>query len=115
MRQITTVSDASRFLRRGYIEEFNRKFMVEAAAKGSAFVRTRRKDLGWVFSIQHQRRVNQDNTVTLENRILQIEKTRWRDTLAGCSVTVYEFLDGTLVIRFGPHEAARFTPVNWPA
>jgi hypothetical protein len=54
--------------------------------------------------------VNGDNTIALDNRILQIEKTRWRNTLAGCKVTVYEHLDGTMLVRFGPHEVARFAP-----
>jgi hypothetical protein len=32
-----------------------------------------------VFSIPHERTINGDNTIALDNRILQIEKTRWRD------------------------------------
>jgi hypothetical protein len=75
-------------------------------------VQTRRKDLDWVFALQHQRTVNQDNTIALDNRILQIESTRWRDTLAGCSVSVYEFLDGKVAVRYGPHEVARFEPTQ---
>jgi len=114
IRQIRDVEAANRFLRQEYIAEFNRRFTVPAAEKGSAFVRTRRKDLDWVFSLQHERTVNHDNTITLENRILQIEKTPWRNTLAGCSVTVYEFLDGTLAIRYGPPEVARFAPHALP-
>ena len=58
LRKITTVEEANRFLRQPYREEFNRRFVVAAAGRGSAFVRTRRKDLKWVFSIQHERRVN---------------------------------------------------------
>jgi hypothetical protein len=114
VRQIRTVEEANRFLREEYMAEFNRRFQVKAASQGSAFVRTRRKDLGWVFSMQHERRVNQDNTIALGNRVLQIEKTRWRNTLAGCSVTVYELLDGMVVVRFGPHEVARFAPEDLP-
>ena len=115
VRQIRTVEEANRFLRGEYMAEFNRRFQVKAAGPGSAFVRTRRKDLGWVFSIQHERHVNQDNTIALGNRILQIEKTRWRNTLAGCSVTVCELLEGTVVVRFGPHEVARFAPESLSA
>jgi len=114
IRQIATVEEANRFLRQEYREEFNRRFAVKAEGKGSAFVRTRRKDLGWVFSIQHERRVNLDNTIALENRILQIEKRRWRSTLAGCTVRVYELLDGTVVVRFGPHEVGRWAPGSLP-
>ena len=110
LRKIRTAEEANRFLREEYRAEFNRRFAVPAAGKGSAFVRTRRKDLEWVFSIQHERTVNGDNTIALDNRILQIEKTRWRNTLAGCKVTVYEHLNGTILVRFGPHEIARFAP-----
>jgi transposase len=113
-RKITTVEAANRFLCDEYVAEFNRRFAVAAAAKGSAFVRTRRKDLDWVFSIQHVRTVNHDNTIALENRTLQIEKTRWRDTLAGCTVTVYEFLDGRVAVRYGPHEVARYQASSLP-
>jgi transposase len=115
LRGITTVEAANRFLREEYRAEFNRRFTVTAAEKGSAFVRTRRKDLGWVFSIQHERRVNGDNTIALDNRILQIQKSRWRNTLAGCTVRVYELLDGTVVVRFGPHEVARWAADTLPA
>jgi transposase len=115
LRQITRVEEANRFLRQEYRAEFNRRFAVAAMGKGSAFVRTRRKDLGWVFSIQQERRVNADNTIAWENRILQIEKSRWRNTLAGCTVRVYELVDGMVVVRFGPHEVARWAPASLPA
>jgi transposase len=114
VRKITTVEAANQFLRQQYQAEFNRRFTVVAAGKGSAFVRTRRKDLDWVFSMQHERTVNGDNTIALDNRVLQIEKTRWRNTLSGCKVTVYELLNGKVVVRFGPHEVARFEPQDLP-
>jgi transposase len=114
LRQIGSVEEANQFLREKYREEFNRRFAVPATGKGSAFVRTRRKDLAWVFSIQQERRVNSDNTIALDNRILQIEKSRWKNTLAGCTVRVYELLDGTVAVRFGPHEVARWTPGKLP-
>jgi hypothetical protein len=115
MRGIRTVEEANRFLREEYQAEFNRRFAVAPAGKGSAFVRTRRQDLEWVFSIQHERTVNGDNTIAVDNRVLQIEKTRWRNTLVGCRVTVYEHLDGTILVRYGPHEVARFAPGQVPA
>lgn len=114
LRNIQTVEAANRFLREEYRAEFNRRFAVPAAGKGSGFVRTRRKDLEWIFSIQHERTVNGDNTIVLDNRVLQIEKTRWRNTLAGCKVTVYEHLNSTILVRFGPHEVARFAPAELP-
>ena len=108
VRGIETVEAANVFLREEYMGEFNSKFTVSAEQRGSAFVRCQRKNLDQVFSIQHERTVNRDNTVSHKNRILQIGKSRLRDTLAGCTVVVQEQLDGTLVIRYGPHEVARF-------
>jgi hypothetical protein len=37
-----------------------------------------------VFSIHHDRAVNQDNTVRWANTFLQIQPQHWRSTLAGC-------------------------------
>ena len=70
-------------------------------------MRTRRKDLDWIFSIQHERTVNNDNTIALDNRVFQLEKTRWRNTLAGQNVVVHEHLDGRVSIRYGPHVIAQ--------
>src|SRR3989442_1430899 len=105
---ISTVEAANRFLREKYIAEFNKGFQVESAEKGTAFVPCHRKDLELVFSLQHERVVGNDNTVRYANRILQIEKSKWRRTLAGCRVTVYEHLDGTLSVSYGPNIIGRY-------
>ena len=74
LRGITTAPAAHVFLRDRYIAEFNRRFAVRAEQRGTAFVRCHRKDLDWVFSLQQERTVNRDNTVVVDNRVLQIEK-----------------------------------------
>lgn len=51
IQQIRTVEEANPLLREEYRSEFNRRFAAQAADTGSAFVRTRRKDMDWVFSI----------------------------------------------------------------
>jgi transposase len=109
LRGITTVEEANRFLTTTYVEEFNRKFKVAPAQTGTAFVPLLRQDLDRVFSVQHERVVNQDNTVQIAHKILQIEPTSVRTTLAGCRVTVYEHLDDTLSIGYGPHTVGRYT------
>jgi hypothetical protein len=101
--QIRSLTEANQFLRHRYLAEFNQHFAVPASQPGTAFVPCRRRDLDWVFSLQHQRTVNQDNTVVLERRLFQIPKTRWHHSLAGCVVTVHEHLDGRVSIRYGPH------------
>ena len=109
LRGIKTVEDANRFLSEHYIAEFNRRFQVPPAQRGTAFVPCRRKDLDLIFSVQCQRAVNQDNTISFQNLTLQIERVSWRGTLAGCQVTVHQHLDGTLSITHGPHRLGRYT------
>jgi hypothetical protein len=108
VRGITTKEEANRFLRESYIAEFNRKFAVGAAQPESAFVPARGKDFERIFSLQYERVVNRDNTISCANRVLQIERTRWRGTLAGCWVVVCEHLNGWLEVYYGPHRVRRF-------
>ncbi len=109
LRGIQTVAEANRFLREHYMAEFNRRFQVAPAQQGTAFVACRRKDLDLVFALQYERTVNRDNTVSFQNLSLQIERVKWRATLAGCNVTVHQHLDGTLTLTYGPHRLGRYT------
>src|ERR1700691_3835736 len=105
---ISTVEGANTFLREHYIGEFNSKFKVAAEEKGTAFRRTSRTDLNWIFTVQTERVVNKDNTVAIADRSWQIGKTRFRNTLAGSTVTIHEHLDETVSIRYGPHVVGRY-------
>jgi hypothetical protein len=111
---ITDREGANRFLEEGYIAEFNNKFAVAAAEKGTAFRRTGRTDLDWVFTLQTERVVNKDNTVAITDRIWQLEKSRFRSSLAGCTVTIHEHLNRTVSIRYGPHVVGRYTDDGKP-
>ena len=106
---ITTVEGANAFLRERYIGEFNAQFSVPAAEKGTAFRRTGRTDLNWIFTVQTERVVDQDNTVAIGERSWQIDKTRFRNTLARSTVTIHEHLDETVSIRYGPHVVGRYS------
>jgi transposase len=106
---LTSLEEANRFLREHYIGEFNAKFTTPAAERGSAFRKCSRRDLDWVFSLQTERVVSKDNTVAIGNRWWQIEKCRWRHSLAGQTVTIHQHLNGTVSIRFGPHTVGRYT------
>jgi len=114
LQGIGTLEQANRFLREQYVAEFNQRFQVSALQPGQAFMPCRRKDLDVVFSVQQQRVVNRDNTVVVGGKVFQIEPTRWRGTLAGCSVMVCEHLDETWSIRYGPHIVGRYTAQGWP-
>jgi transposase len=109
LHQIETLEAANQFLREYYVTEFNRRFQVAAAQRGNAFVPCRNRDLERIFSLQCERSVNRDNTVSFQNLSLQIERVRWRATLAGCQVMVHQHLDGTLSLTHGPHCLGRYT------
>ncbi|HUK48034.1 MAG TPA: hypothetical protein VLW06_10595, partial [Terriglobales bacterium] len=65
-------------------------------------------------SLQFERSVNRDNTVSFQNLSLQIERVRWRATLAGCQVMVHQHLDGTLSLTHGPHCLGRYDAAGAP-
>jgi transposase len=109
LAEVRTVEGANQFLREQYIARFNTQFAVAAGEKGTAFRRTSRTDLDWIFTVQTERVVAKDNTVAIADRSWQIGKTRFRSTLAGTTVVVHEHLNGQVSIRFGPHVVARFT------
>ena len=108
LAKISELEEANRFLSERYIAEFNTKFMVAAAEKGTAFRRCSRSDLDWVFTLQTERVVAKDNTVAIAARSWQIDKTQFKNTLAGSTVTIHEHLDGCISIRFGPHVVGSF-------
>jgi transposase len=108
LANIHTVGEANRFLREHYIAEFNRKFTVAPAQRGTAFRHCSRTDLDWIFTIQTERVVAKDNTVAIAERSWQLDKSRFRSTLAGCTVRIHEHLDGRVSVRYGPHTVGRF-------
>jgi len=106
---INSVEEANRFLREHYIAAFNRSFQVRAAERGTAFLPRRGQSLDLTFSLQFERAVNRDNTVSFQHLRLQIEAVRWRATLAGCTVRVHQHLDGTLTITHGPQRLGYYS------
>jgi transposase len=111
---IRSLASANEFLRESYIAEFNRRFALAAAQPGHAFLPVRGKNLDLIFSLQHERTVNKDNTVQLGSCVLQIEKSQWRATLAGCRVTAHQHLDGSWSVTYGPHIVGRYSREGLP-
>ena len=107
---ITTLEAANGFLREHYLAEFNARFQVAPAQRGSAFLPCPRKNLDLIFCLQFERTVNRDNTVSFQNQQLQIERVQWRGTLAGCNVMVHQHLNGSISLTHGPHRLGRYSP-----
>jgi transposase len=108
VRGLTTIESANQFLQEEYCRAFTQRFGVAASEQGTAFVPLRRKDLDLVFSLQHERVVARDNTVSFANKVWQLERSKLRATLAGCRVTIHQHLDDTVSITFGPHLIGRY-------
>jgi hypothetical protein len=113
--KISDREKANQFLRERYIGEFNAQFTIAYEEKGTAFRRCSRKDLEWIFTVQTERVVAKDNTVAIGERQWQIDKRRFRSTLAGCTVTIHEHLNGEVSVRYNsPKARSRCDPgLRW--
>lgn len=112
-RGIKTMSEANKYLKTEYIKEYNKRFVRKPGQKGTAFMPVPKTvDLDRIFCFKHERTVNNDNTISFENRILQIGPSELRVSFAKCRVTVYEHLDGSVSIGYGPHMLGYYLPKN---
>lgn len=105
---IRTVEAANAFLAQTWIPFHHRTWTVPAAGEGSAFVPYPGDQLERIFAVHHARVVSNDNCVQFERRRLQIPEAAWRYSFAKCRVTVYDHLDGTLSLGYGPHTLGRY-------
>lgn len=107
---IKTVPDANRYILETFLPKYRASFTKPAEQKGSAFTPYRGRNLELVFSIKEQRTVGCDNTLQWNNRILQIQPSKFRISFAKCKVTVHEHLDQSVTVTYGPHIIAKFKP-----
>jgi transposase InsO family protein len=105
---ITTVEAANEFLRKDWIPMHDASFSVTAEQTGTAFLPYTGTELDKIFSQQHDRIVDNDNTVRYDNRCLQIPQQTFRFSLARCHVLVCEHLDNTLSLHYGPHRLGHY-------
>ena len=89
-------------------------FSVEAEQTGTAFLPYTGTDLEKIFSQQHERVVDNDNTVRYENRCLQIPQQTFRFSLARCRVLVCEHLDQTITVHYGNHLLGQYDAAGQP-
>ncbi len=111
LRGIKTKEAANRYLKTEYLKEHNRRFAIKPEGEGSAFIPVpKTTDLDKIFCFKHERTVNNDNTISFNNRILQIGPSELRVSFAKCRVTVYEHIDGSVTIGYGPHTLGYYPP-----
>lgn len=98
---------ADRFLE-AFRLDMNRRFATKPKVATSAFVRLIGVDISLICSIQHERTVSNDNTVSFENMTLQIPKSQHRNHYVRCQVIVHRMLDHTLTITYQGRPVGRF-------
>jgi transposase len=111
LRGIKTKEEANKYLKTEYLKEHNKRFAIKPENTGSAFIPApKTMDLDRIFCFKHERVVNNDNTISYEHRILQIGPSELRVSFAKCRVMVYEHLDGSITIGYGPHMIGYYPP-----
>ena len=106
---IKTLEAANEFLNDHYIAEFDSSFTVSAAQRGTAFISCRNRNLEIVFTQRFERTVDRANTVRFDNLFMQIERAKWRATLAGCKVIIHQHLDQTLALMIAGHRVGHYS------
>jgi hypothetical protein len=91
------------------VAEFNRRFQVPAAQRGTAFLPCPRRNMDLIFSQRFERTVDKDNTVSFNNLVMQIEPADWRRTMAGCKVIIHQHLDATLTLTIAGHRVGHYS------
>jgi transposase len=109
LRGIRTLEGANTFLSEHYIAEFNRRFTVPAAQRGTAFISCRHRNLEMIFTQRFERIVYPDNTVRFDNLVMQLERAHWRNTLAGCKAIIHQHLDNTLTLMIAGHRIGHYS------
>src|ERR1022692_2481797 len=109
LRGIRTLEGANTFLSEHYIAEFNSRFKVPAAQRGTAFLSCRHRNLEMIFTQRYERTVDRDNTVRFNNLVMQLERAHWRDTLAGCKAIIHQHLDTTLTLMIAGHRIGHYS------
>lgn len=97
---IKNYKDANVFLSKEFIHRFNRKFTVKPRLKESVYVPIAGIDLDLLLSVQHERTVKNDNTVSYKGITLQLPSTQNRYHYVRCPVLVHELTKGTLAVTY---------------
>lgn len=101
LNNIRTLTDANKFLKDVFIPKFNKQFAVVPKKKADLHRRLNGKqtaELPKIFSIQSDRRVNNDYTVRFKNSYYQLAKTQPTTVYKKDWVIIEERLNGEIKI-----------------
>lgn len=102
LRGIKNRNEANQYLKSEYLSDHNKRFSVTPRQEGDAhrpLTKELRERLPSIFSIQSERRVNNDYTIRFKSKWFQLSATQDTTVYKKDVVTLEERLDGTLHIR----------------
>lgn len=102
---ITTIEEANKFLEE-YIPKFNAKFAVQAERRKNlhkTINEQTKKKLPQIFSVQNQRKVNNDYTVMFKNSFFQLNREQPTTVYKKDTVIVEEHLTGKVKLYLRNH------------
>lgn len=94
-----TLAEANEVLK-GFLPDYNRRFMVEAKEQGSAYRPVTRMKLAQALCFKYERTVGNDNTVQWQGKVIQIPPGPRRRSYAKAKVIVQEGMDGSVAIYY---------------
>ena len=101
LKKIGSYEAANRYLAEQYLAEHNRRFAIEPAAEEDYHVKApSRAQLDDVFRLESERVIGNDWVVRYESRYFQVERYGRHHAPAKGKVTVCEWEDGRLEIRY---------------
>lgn len=99
---ISTMQEANRYLSKVYIPKHNKNFMVMPESSKSAFMPVVGINIADILCVQEERTVRNDNTVSYNNKILQIPKNEYRYHFVKERVKINRYPDGSMALFYGP-------------
>lgn len=110
LEDITTIEQANRWLKDGFIERYNQRFAIAPAESKSAFAPISKAQIEHVVSFAYEATVGNDNAVRLGGLIIDIPPGENRFSYAGKKVLVRQHLDGAWSVWWQKHKVANHEP-----
>jgi len=107
---ITDMDKANQFIMEKYLPQHNKRFKLEIDTTETAFIpfREGNVNLNDILCVQEIRKVNKDNTVNYKGKNLQIPADNYRWSYSKAKVKVYEHMDRTISLFYGPRLLANY-------
>jgi hypothetical protein len=101
LNSIATLQEANRFLHEEFLPDYNRRFTVRAAKRGSAYRKLPRNiNLNAILCIKKERTVQRDNTVCYNTRVFQIMPHNGRVSYTRAKVMLQEWTDRSIHVLY---------------